>query len=108
MFGYLDLINENHMIVTNMAGNQRKRTSTVWQFFELKDVMEDGKKIKKALCKLCDGVNLAYSGGTSNLHNHLEVKHSSHLIEKDQEKKQLVLPGFKNCPPARTNNIACC
>ena len=42
--------------------------------------MEDRKRIKKALCKLCDRVN---SGGTSNLHNHLEAKHPSHLIEKD-------------------------
>ena len=67
--------------------------------------MEDGKRTKRALCKLCDGINLAYSGGTSNLHNHVKAKYPSHLTEKDQEKKQLILPRFKNCPPARANNI---
>ena len=87
-----------------MAVNVKKRTSRVWDFFELNDIVENGKKIKKASCKLCNGVHLAYAGGTTNLHNHLEAKHPSYL-EKDEEKKQLTLPGFKNCPPARSNKI---
>jgi len=33
------------------------------------------KKFKKVICKLCEGVNPAYGGGTSNLLNHLEAKH---------------------------------
>ena len=33
------------------------------------------KKHKEAICKLCEGVTLAYAGGTSNLFNHLEAKH---------------------------------
>ena len=84
-----------------MAVDPRKHTSKVWDFFELSDV---GKKIRRESCKLCDGVLLAYSGGTSNLHNHLEAKHPSH-VEKDEDKKQFTLAGFKNCLPARSNDI---
>lgn len=35
----------------------------------------DNKKVKKAVCKLCDGLTLAYAGVTSNLLNHLEAKY---------------------------------
>ena len=35
----------------------------------------DGKKMKKAACKLCEDVKLVYAGGTSNLINHLQGKH---------------------------------
>ena len=72
--------------------------------FELNDIVENRKRIKKALCKLCDKVNLACSGGISDLHDYLKAKHLSHLY-KDEEKKQLTLPGFKNCPTAQANNI---
>ena len=68
-----------------MAENPTKHTSKVWDFFELNNILENGKKIRKTSCKLCDGLLLAYSGGTSNLHNHLKAKHSSH-IEKDEDK----------------------
>ena len=34
-------------------------------YFVLIEVVEKGKKIKKAACKLCNGVNLAYIGGTT-------------------------------------------
>jgi len=46
-----------------MTSGSRKCTSKVWDFFKLKEVGENGKKIKKATCKLCDDVSLAYSGG---------------------------------------------
>ena len=50
-------------------------------YFVLIEVVEKGKKIKKAACKLCNGVNLAYIGGTTKLHNHLELKHLSSVAE---------------------------
>ena len=54
----------------------KRRTSAVWEFFELTEVVDDAeKKHKKAICKLCEGAILAYAGGMSNLFNHLEAKH---------------------------------
>ena len=54
----------------------KRRTSAVWGFFELTEVVDNaGIKHKKAICKLCEGMTLAYAGGTSNLFNHLEAKH---------------------------------
>ena len=50
-------------------------------YFVFIEVVEKGKKIKKAACKLCNGVNLAYIGGTAKLHNHLESKHPSSVAE---------------------------
>ena len=50
----------------------KRHTSAVWEFFELMEVVDDaGKKRKKAIFKLCEGVTLAHAGGTSNLFNHL-------------------------------------
>ena len=62
-------------VVERKEMSTRKRTSLMWEFFELREVAIKGEKLKKADCKLCDGVNLAYGGGTSNLLHHLEVKH---------------------------------
>ena len=50
-------------------------------YFVLIEVVEKGKKIKKAACKLCNGVNLVYIGGTTKLHNHLESKHPSTVAQ---------------------------
>ena len=86
----------------------RKRTSRVWDYFELIEVVDEkGKKIKKAACKLCDGVNLAYAGGTTNLHNHLESKHPSSVANSGKEggKKQLTLSDYKKFPPERAKNV---
>ena len=55
-------------------------------YFVLIEVVEKGKKIKKAACKLCNGVNLAYIGETTKLHNHLESKHPS-SVAKGVERK---------------------
>ena len=38
----------------------RKCTSPVWEFFELTEVAINEKKFKAAICKLCEGVSLAY------------------------------------------------
>jgi len=43
-----------------------KRSSPVWECFELIDVLKEGETIKKARCILCDE-QLAYTGGTTNL-----------------------------------------
>lgn len=91
-------------MIGRMATGTRKRTSKVWDFFELTDTVEKGKKIRKAACKLCDGVYLAYSGGTSNLHSHLEAKHPSKVKDNDTQKHPQ-LPVVKNCPPARSSKI---
>ena len=68
------------------------------------------KKHKKAICKLCEGVTLAYAGGTSNLFNHLEAKHPvAHTKSVPREcstQKQTTLGTFATaCPPARANRI---
>ena len=90
----------------------RKRTSPVWEFFELMEVDVDGKKTKKAICKLCDGLKLAYGGGTTNLLNHLEAKYpvsykNAVPVEASVQKKQTTLGVFqaKTCPPAQANTI---
>ena len=54
-------------------------------YFVLIEIVEKGKKIKKAVCKLCNGVNLAYIGGTTKLHNHLESKHPSSVAESSEK-----------------------
>lgn len=90
-----------------MAANGRKHTSRVWDYFELIEVVEKGK-IRKAACKLCDGVNLAYAGGTTNLHNHFKLKHPSSVAEcsgKEAGKKQLTLGDCKKYHPERAKNI---
>ena len=70
------------------------------------------EKHKKAICKLCEGVTLAYAGGTSNLFidNHLEAKHPvayTKAVPKEcSTQKQTTLETFATaCPPARANRI---
>ena len=79
-----------------MAALGRNGTSKVWDYFEV---------VEKVLC---EGVNLAYAGGTTNLHNHLESKHPSSVAEssgKEAGQKQLTLSDSKKCPPERAKNI---
>ena len=85
------------------------RTSPVWEFFELKEVAINEKKFKKAICKLCEGVSLAYGGGTSNLLNHLKAKHPVAYKfpgETYAPQRQATLSAFtKTCHPAWANTI---
>ena len=72
-------------------------------FFELMKVVDDaGKKHKKAICKLCEGMTLACAGGTSNLFNHLEAKHPvAHMKAVPKEystQKQTTLRMFAITP----------
>ena len=55
-----------------MSETQRKSTSVVWKYFEIKE--NDGKKSTE--CQLCRTV-LAYHGGTSAMRAHLIHKHPS-------------------------------
>ena len=51
--------------------SRRSQTSPVWEYFEK---LENGK----IMCKLCKK-ELADGGGTSNLQNHLRMKHVEEL-----------------------------
>ena len=83
--------------------SRKRRTSAVWEFFELTEVVDDaGKKHKKAICKLCEGVTLAYAGGTSNLFNHLEAKHPvayTKAVPKEKCLRRSKLPWERLLPP---------
>ena len=66
------------------------------------------KKIRKASCKWCDGVNLAYARGTANLHSHLESKHLLSVAESSEKKagkKQLLPSNCKKCAPEWAKSI---
>ena len=84
----------------------RKHTSPVWDYFELTEGNVNGKKV---ICKLCDGLKLAYGGGTSNLMNHLEAKHrveyNKTVPSETEKKKQATLFAFqaKKCSPDCAN-----
>ena len=89
----------------------KRHTSAVWEFFELTEVVDDaGKKHKKVICKLYEGVTLAYAGGTRYLFNHLEAKHPvayTKAVPKEcSTQKQTTLGTFATaCPSARANRI---
>ena len=84
----------------------------MWEFFELTEGAINEKKFKKAICKLCEGVSLAYGGGTGNLLNHLEAKHpvvykKAVPGETCAPQRQATLSTFrKTCPPARVNHYS--
>ena len=58
----------------------------------------------------CEGVTLAYAGGTSNLFNYLKAKHpityTKAVLKECSTQKQTTLGTFATaCPPARANRI---
>ena len=74
-------------------------------------VDDAGKKHKKAVCKLCEGVTLAYAGGMSNLFNQLEAKHPvayTKAISKEcsMQKKTTLGMFATTCPPAGANSVS--
>ena len=105
------IYNCSSALAMSISMSTKRRTSAVSEFFELTVVVDDaGKKHKKAICKLCEGVTLAYAGGTSNLFNHLEAKHPvayTKAVPKEcSRQKQTTLGTFATaCPPARANRI---
>ena len=87
---------------------KRKRTSAAWDSFELVDVTNtEEKRVKKAVCLLCNGLQLTYTGGTTNLLNHLQFKHPTVGESSSSAKQQLTLRSFqsKHCSPDRANDI---
>ena len=45
----------------------------MWEVFEIVKVSECQEKVKKAVCKSCEDLQLAYGSGTSILIHHLEA-----------------------------------
>ena len=66
----------------------------------------NGQKIRKATCKLCENVSLAYSSGTTNLHHQLKVKHPSEIKKTDEDShKQMALPVVKKFFTTQSSKI---
>ena len=87
---------------------KRKRSNTVLDSFELVDVTDmKGKRVKKAVCLLCNELQLTYTGGTTNLLNHLQSKHPTVRESSSSAKRQLTLRLFqsKQCSPDHTKDI---
>ena len=82
---------------------KRKRSSPIWEYFELTDVLKDGEMIKTASCTLCDDVQLAYTGGTTNLFNYLRFKHIDEYKtvtgedSSSSHKRQTNIVSFNRC-----------
>jgi len=92
----------------------RKRTSPVWEFFELPTVMKvNGKDIKRVQCLLCTQ-QLADGGGTSNLMSHLQAKHLEEYKRCTNDsskscKTQSTLHSFPRvCPPEHATATTKC
>ena len=89
----------------------RKRTSSVWEFFEAPTVTKvNGKDVKRVQYLLCTQ-QLADGGGTSNLMSHLQAIHleESKRCMNDSSKScktQSTLHSFSwVCPPERATAI---
>ena len=64
-------------------------TSAVWELFDLTDheVVDDaGKKSKKATCKLCEGVTMAYAGGNEQFVQPPRILAPPHSYESSSER----------------------
>ena len=93
----------------------KQKCSPIWEYFELVDAIQDGKKIKKARCKLCKNTQLAYKGSTTNMINHIQAKHhsayqesfpSSQSSSSSSTKRQATLSLVTNkCSPAHSKEI---
>ena len=75
-----------------------KGRSTVWKHFIFKGSKVKGPNKKKVFCKLCERtakkgnmMGIMYTGGTTNLINHLKIWHKSEYkktIEEEDKKKE--------------------
>jgi hypothetical protein len=54
----------------------------------------------KVKCKLCE-CELVYTGGTSNMLNHIKLKHPSDFSETPEKAKQSLMNEFVNSPRSR-------
>ncbi|XP_063399690.1 E3 SUMO-protein ligase ZBED1-like [Mytilus trossulus] len=69
-------------------------SSKAWSFFKRN---ADSKIVK---CKLCE-MELVYTGGTSNMLNHLKLKHPNDLSETPEKVKQSSVLDFVQTPRSR-------
>ena len=70
----------------------KRRTSAVWEFFELTEVVDDaGKKTQEKRYASSEGATLAHAGGTSNLFNYLEVIRIKAVPRECSSQKQTTL-----------------
>ena len=85
----------------------KKSSSHVWKHFAFEVKVVDGKKCtnkKRAICKLCKS-DFVYSGGTTNLSNHLRAKHKIYATnaadntESLTQKQALIKDAFGITPP---------
>lgn len=70
------------------------QTSKAWKYLK-KD--PDSKCVK---CNLCH-MELVYTGGTSNMLNHLRFKHESEMCLTLEKSKQTSMSEFVNSPRSR-------
>lgn len=69
-------------------------TSKVWIYFKR---TEDSKNVK---CQLCE-VDLSYTGETTNMLNHIRLKHTEEFDRPETPEKQPTLSNFVNSPRSR-------
>lgn len=93
----------------------RKRNSAVWEFFDEPVVVAEhdekgGKQVKNVPCKLCDQKH-ADGGGTTNLMNHLKLKHPeqyerAHSSDRSRSKQSTLTGGMlRKCSAQRAAAI---
>ena len=74
--------------------------SNVWDFFKFKGTAVSGPKKDKVFCSLClsakKQADVAYSGGTSNLSNHLKNHHPAEFSKKEAEKTPNKITAYLN------------
>ena len=69
-------------------------TSKAWNYFKR---TTDSKTVK---CKLCE-TELTYAGGTTNMLNHLRLKHNTEFEHENTPQKQPSIPEFVRSPRSR-------
>ena len=75
------------------------KRSVVWEYFNFKGSKQKGPNKKRVFCKICEKtvkkgkmmMGISYTGGTTNLTNHLKVWHKSEYkktLEEENEKSR--------------------
>ena len=74
--------------------------SNVWDFFKFKGTEDSGPKKDKVFCSLCLSAKkqayVAYSGGASNLSNHMKKHHPAEFSKKEAEKTPNKITAYIN------------
>ena len=88
----VDEANNNEIETFEAKVVLKGKRSTVWEYFIFKGSKVKGPNKKKVFCKLCEKtvkkgkmmMGISYSGGTTNLSNHVKIWHKSEY-KKTQE-----------------------